>query len=101
MGGHPRAASRWYVLGFDVDDIVGAWQDWRLARQCVATLDAAHHPLTNGILEGAGEGEHLTYWYVSDDVAAVLDGGGVPWRRFLVGEVAAPPASAVRPLKHA
>jgi len=92
-------SSRWYVLGFNVDDIVGAWQDWRLARQCVTALLAAHRPPTAGILEGSGAGEHLTYWYVSEDVAGVLDDGGVPWRRFLVGEVAAPPARATRQLR--
>lgn len=93
------SARRWFVLGFDCDDIVGAWQDWRLARQCVATLTAAHRPPTSGILEGAGSGEHLTYWYVRDDVAGVLDEGGVPWRRFLVGEVDAPPPAAKRQLR--
>jgi len=91
--------SPWFVLGFDCDDIVGAWQDWRLARQCVATLTAAHRSPANGILESAGRGPHLTYWYVRADVAEVLDGGGVPWRRFLVGEIAAPPPAATRPLK--
>jgi hypothetical protein len=93
------SAGRWFVLGFDCDDVVGAWQDWRLARQCVAALAAAHLPPTSGILEGAGSGEHLTYWYVRDDVADVLDVRGVPWRRFLVGEIEAPPAAATRQLK--
>jgi hypothetical protein len=93
------SACRWFVLGFDCDDVVGAWQDWRLARQCVAALTAAHVPPTSGILEGAGRGEHLTYWYVRDDVAGILDDGGVPWRRFLVGEIEAPPAAATRQLK--
>jgi len=93
------SAQRWFVLGFDCDDVVGAWQDWRLARQCVATLTAAHRAPTIGILEGAGQGRHLTYWYVRDDVAGVLDDGGVPWRRFLVGEIDAPPAAAIRQLK--
>jgi hypothetical protein len=93
------SARRWYVLGFDCDDIVGAWQDWRLARQCVKTLTEAHRPPTVGILESAGEGEHLTFWYVREDVAEILDGGGVPWRRFLVGEVDAPPPIARRQLK--
>jgi hypothetical protein len=92
------SASRWFVLGFDCDDITGAWQDWRLARQCVATLRAADCSVTS-ILESAGLGPYLTYWYVRDDVARILDDGGVPWRRFLVGEVAAPPDVATRTLK--
>ena len=91
--------SRWFVLGFDCDDIVGGWQDWRLAQQCVTTLASAHRSPANGILEGVGRGPHLTYWYVRDDVAEVLDGGGVPWRRVLVGGVEAPPAAARRALK--
>jgi hypothetical protein len=65
----------------------------------VAALTAAHRAPTSGILEGAGEGRHLTYWYVRDDVAGVLDDGGVPWRRFLVGEIDAPPRTATRQLK--
>jgi hypothetical protein len=92
-------SSRWFVLGFDYDDIVGAWQDWRLARQCVAALRAAHRPPTAGILESAGEGKHLTFWYVSDEIADALDRGGVPWRRYVIDEVDAPPAVATRPLK--
>jgi hypothetical protein len=91
-------ASRWFVLGFDYDDSVGAWQDWRLARQCVATLRAANCSVAS-ILAGVGLGKHLTYWYLRDDVARILDDGGVPWRRFLVGEVAAPPGAATRTLK--
>ena len=92
-------SGRWFVLGFGVDEIVGAWQDWRLARQCVEALSAAHRAPSAGVLEGVGAGEHLTYWYVRDDVADVLDAAAVPWRRFLVGEVAAPPPDAVRQLK--
>lgn len=92
------SATRWFVLGFDYDDIVGAWQDWRLARQCVATLKAARVPPSVGVLECAGNGTHLTFWYVRDDVAQILDEGAVPWRRFLIGEVAAPPANATRQL---
>jgi hypothetical protein len=89
----------WHVLGFDIDDIVGAGQDWRLARQCVAALVAAARPPTDGVMESQGAGEHLTFWYVRDDVAAVLDDAGVPWRRFAVGMVRTPPASACEHLK--
>ena len=89
----------WYVLGFDYDAIVGAWQDWRLARQCVAALTAAQRPLGAGIFETAGDGPHLTFWYLRDDVAGVLDAAAVPWRRFLVGRVAEPPAEATAQLK--
>ncbi|HEX6839495.1 MAG TPA: hypothetical protein VF334_23120 [Polyangia bacterium] len=91
--------AHWFVLGFSVDDVVGAWQDWRLARQCVGVLTAADRPLTAGILESAGAGEHLIYWYVDEEVAGVLDEGGVPWRRFLVGDVDAPPEGAIRHLR--
>jgi hypothetical protein len=92
------SAQRWFVLGFDCDAVVGAWQDWRLARQCVETLAAARMA-PSGILESAGRGDYLTYWYVRDDIARVLDDGGVPWRRFLVGETEAPPNAATRQLK--
>lgn len=89
----------WYVLGFDYDDVVGCWQDWRLARECVDALRASGSRPGDGILEGAGQGQHLTYWYVSDEMARFLDGSRVGWRRFVVGLVAAPPASATRQLK--
>jgi hypothetical protein len=89
----------WYVLGFDYDDVVGAWQDWRLARQCVAALSAARRLPGGDILESAGDGPHLTFWYVRDEVAGVLDAGAVPWRRFLLRTVDAPPPGATRQLK--
>jgi hypothetical protein len=89
----------WYVLGFDYDAVVGAWQDWRLARQCVVALQAAHRSPTIGIREGAGDGENLTHWYLDAEVAAVLDDAGVPWRRFVIGTIDAPPPEAARQLK--
>ncbi len=92
-------APRWFVLGFDYDDVVGAWQDWRLARQCVAALRAAERPPTSGILEGAGGGRYLTYWYVNDAITDALDRGGVPWRRHVIGEIDAPPQDLGGPLK--
>lgn len=89
----------WFVLGFDYDDVVGAWQDWRLARECCDVLRGRGTASVDGIREGAGRGEHLTYWYVSDEIAALLDSGGVGWRRFLVGSVSSPPPDATRQLK--
>jgi hypothetical protein len=37
----------WHVLGFDIDDIVGAGQHWRLAQRCARALLA-------GVLDEAG-----------------------------------------------
>ena len=91
----------WHVLGFDIDDIVGAGQDWRLAQQCARALLAAQPPVRDGIKESVGEAGYLTYWYVRDDVARVLVAAGVPWRRFAVGTVVSGPRErAVIPLKY-
>ncbi len=89
----------WHVLGFDYDAVVGAWQDWRLARQCVAVLGTAGPMMGDGILACAGDEQYLVLWYVRADVAEVLERNGVPWRRFLLGEVNAPPAHASQQLK--
>lgn len=88
----------WMVLGFSYDDVVGCNQDWRLARECVRAL-LGDEALLAGVVETAGSGEHLSLWYVAPETAARLDDAGVPWRRFLVGATAGPPATAHRPLK--
>lgn len=75
----------WYVLGFTPDDVVMAWQDSRLARECVHAWQAEGRPDGFRVLQTAGEGDHLVYWFVCEDAAKILDGHGVDWRRFLVG----------------
>jgi hypothetical protein len=76
----------WLVLGFTSDDIIGGWQDSRLAQACVEAWRAAGDPAGFVIRQGAGEGEHFIFWYLTHAAAAVLDQSGVDWRRFLVGE---------------
>ncbi len=91
-------AMRWFVLGFDYDAVAGAWQDWRLARQCALALRDSGLP-TNDIRHAAGQGPYLTYWYVNAVLAEALDRGGVPWRRFVIGEVRDCPSLAAPLLK--
>jgi hypothetical protein len=86
------------VLGFSYDDVVGCNQDWRLARQCVGAL-GGDAPLLAGVIETAGEGDHVSLWYVAPETAARLDDAGVPWRRFVIGVTTAPPPTSHRPLK--
>ncbi len=75
----------WHVLGFDSDDIIGGWQDTRLAQSCQLAWDAEGRPERLRIWQGPGEGEHFIYWYLDASAAALLDRQNVDWRRFLVG----------------
>ncbi len=84
----------WFLLGFTGDDVAGAWQHWRLARQCGPALEAEGQSLSFGILESPGQGAHLLYWYVSAAAARLLDAHDVGWRQFLVGSCPGPPAGA-------
>jgi hypothetical protein len=76
----------WIVIGFTSDDIIGGWQDSRLAQACVEAWRAEGQPPAFVIRQGAGQGEHFIYWYLTHAAAGVLDRHAVDWRRFLVGE---------------
>jgi hypothetical protein len=82
-----------FVLGFTGDDVVGAWQHWRLRMECARAFAAEGLPEGFGIEERPGEGVHLICWSVSERAARVLDRHGVGWRRFLIEREA--PALAV------
>jgi hypothetical protein len=85
---------KWFVLGFTDEDLVGAWQDARLAEECVRAWRDAGRPADFRVLQAAGEGDHMTVWFVNAASAAVLDAHDVPWRRFVIGERDAPPPGA-------
>jgi hypothetical protein len=89
---------RWFILGFTADDVVGGWQDSRLAEASVNAWRAAGRPDRFDIREAPGSGPHLTHWFVSEEAALILDGAPGSWRRFLIGE-GAPPAAARPVLK--
>jgi hypothetical protein len=86
------------MLGFSVDDVVGGWQDSRLAEACVHAWRAAGRPGGFEIRESAGSGAHFTNWFVSEEAARALDDAQVRWRGFVVGE-GMPPALARDALK--
>jgi hypothetical protein len=88
------ANARWFVLGFTDDQVVGAWQDWRLARDCVRAWEAAGRPHPFEVLQMAGTGPHFLRWFVHEAAARILDDQGVSWREFLTGECATPPSGA-------
>jgi hypothetical protein len=67
-----------------------AWQDARLAQQCVARCDVD----ALDIQQGPGDGHDLIRWYVSASAARVMDDAGVDWRSFVTGECEAPPPAA-------
>lgn len=89
---------RWFKLGFTTDDIVGSWQDARLAGACVRALRAAGRPPEFRILQSGGDGDYLVHWFVNEIAARVLDTHGVAWRSFLIGEAAGSPSGARSPL---
>lgn len=86
--------SKWFVLGFTGDDIVGAWQDARLATACAEAWMEAGCPDDFAVLQGAGEGQYMMHWYLSEKSARLLDDHRVEWRGFLIGERAGPPPDA-------
>jgi hypothetical protein len=87
-------AERWYVLGFSADEVVGAFQDVRLAHTCHQACKTAGLTSGNHVMQGSGEGDHLVYWFVSGEAAHVLDAAGVQWRDRIIGERPIPPARA-------
>ena len=89
---------QWFVLGFTADDIVGGWQDSRLASECIRALRAAGRPPEFRILQISGDGDHMLLWFVNEHAARVLDAHAVPWRPFLIGDAAESPAGARSPL---
>jgi hypothetical protein len=92
---------QWFVLGFTLDDVVGSWQDARLASECMRALQAAGHPPEFRILQIGGDGDHLFLWFINEFAARVLDAHDVRWRPFLIGEAAEPPPGARSPLTDA
>jgi hypothetical protein len=81
-----------FTLGFTCDDVVGAWQHWRLGMECARAFQAAGLRASFGIVEAPGEGQHMLYWFVSGRAAKVLDEHDINWRRYLVRtDLAAPP----------
>jgi hypothetical protein len=85
----------WLVLGFTADDVVGAWQDSRLAEAC----NRASNGTPLDVLQSAGEAPYLVHWYVGEEAARLLDQCGVDWRRFVIAERPTPPAGATPALR--
>lgn len=77
---------RQHVLGFTCDDIIGGWQDSRLAEACTEAWNAEGKPAEFRIWQSAGEGEYFIHWYLGSAEARVLDRHRVEWRQFLIGE---------------
>jgi hypothetical protein len=73
-----------FTVGFTCDDVVGAWQHWRLGMECARVFEAEGLSPSFGIVEGPGEGDYMIYWFVSGAAARLLDLHDVNWRRFLV-----------------
>ncbi len=85
----------WTVLGFTADAIVMGSQDARLAYACGKAWEAAGRPPGFQILQCSGDSEHMTWWFVSDEAARVLDEAKVEWRGFVIGTREAPAPEAV------
>jgi hypothetical protein len=77
---------RWHVLGFTADDIILAYQHARMAEECMKAWRHAGSPGGCRIVEAAGNGEHLVYWFVNREAAAILDSEGVKWRQRIVDD---------------
>src|SRR3954470_10191101 len=86
--------TRWFVLGFTPDDVIGGAQDARLASECVRALRAAGRPPEFQIVQSSGDGEYLFTWFVNAIAARTLDTHAVSWRSFIICEAAAAPSGA-------
>lgn len=86
--------SRWFVIGFTADDIVGGGQDVRLAAAYARARQGTEEPVDARIVQAPGDRDHVLVWFVDEAAARILDAAGIEWRRFVVGECAAPPSSA-------
>jgi hypothetical protein len=85
----------WYRLAFTADDVIGSWQDQRLARVCTEAWEAVGRPPGLAILQApAAEERWVLCWYVPRSLGDLLDARAVPWRRFLVGTCGHPPLEA-------
>ncbi len=88
----------WFRLGFTFDEIVDAFQDARLAEECVEAWRRAGRPPI-AVYEAPGDGLHLSHWFLDGATARLLDEQGVHWRTFLIGSCAGPPPGAYQPLR--
>lgn len=85
----------WHLLGFNLDDVLWLDREGLLVAQCVELRHGLERPSEFVILKKRGYDQHMTSWFVSAAAAEALDRTDIPWREFLRGEVAAPPADAV------
>ena len=84
----------WHILGFTSDDIIGAWQDARLAEACAEAWRSVGEPPGFVAWGVPGEGEHLIHWYLASAVTDALDRRGVAWRQFRLGQRTSVPPGA-------
>lgn len=89
---------KWYQLGFTTDEVVDAFQDARLAEECVMAWRRAGRP-PFAVSAAPGDATHLIHWFVDEATARVLDTERVHWRSFLIGECAGPPPDALSPIR--
>ncbi len=88
------AAGTYFVLGFDYEAVVGAWQDVRLADAIDRLWRRAGCPTTLKAYWAASADEYAFRWYVNDALAQVLDDAHITWRDFVIGKSAALPNDA-------
>jgi hypothetical protein len=84
----------WFVLGFDYDDVIDAFQDARLAAAIESLWNAASRPADAQARWEATADEYAFRWYLNDRTARLLDEANVHWRRFIIGQTDVVPAKA-------
>jgi hypothetical protein len=92
-GGGPEEPAI-FVLGFDYEAVVGAWQDVRLADAIDRLWRRAGCPETLRAWWAASADEYAFRWYVNEELARVLDEAKITWRPFVIGRIASVPEDA-------
>jgi hypothetical protein len=83
-----------FVLGFDYEAVVGAWQDVRLADAIDRLWRSAGCPAGPQAWWVASADEYAFRWYVNEPLAKVLDAAEITWRTFVIGRAGAVPREA-------
>jgi hypothetical protein len=88
------AAQPIWILGFDYEAVVGAWQDVRLADAIDRLWRSAGCPPALQAWWAASADEYAFRWYVNEALAQVLDDAHITWRDFVIGRSEGVPGDA-------
>lgn len=77
---------RCWILGFDAVDVMGAWPDARIAEAIDTLRDAPGTPASAEAWWMPCSDHYTSRWFISGQLARLLDEAGVVWRDFIIGQ---------------